>query len=36
VDGNHAVCVERPGRFVPVLIDACRSVSQRAASTVRR
>src|SRR3954470_20346485 len=35
VDGNHAVCVERPSRFVPVLVDACRSVSRRAASTVR-
>jgi 3-oxoadipate enol-lactonase len=30
VEGNHAVCVEHPSRFVPVLVDACRSVSQRA------
>jgi 3-oxoadipate enol-lactonase len=36
VEGSHSVCVERPGRFVPVLIDACRSVSQRAAATARR
>jgi 3-oxoadipate enol-lactonase len=29
VQGNHTVCVERPERFVPVLIEACESVGRR-------
>ena len=30
VAGDHAVCVTSPQRFVPALVDACRSVSSRA------
>ncbi|HZN16265.1 MAG TPA: alpha/beta hydrolase [Acidimicrobiales bacterium] len=34
VPGDHGVCVARPDLFVPALLDACRSVTGRAA-TVR-
>jgi 3-oxoadipate enol-lactonase len=30
VDGDHDVCVARPGRFVPTLVAACTWVSERA------
>jgi hypothetical protein len=30
VPGDHSVCVTRPDLFVPVLLDACRSVTTRA------
>jgi 3-oxoadipate enol-lactonase len=33
VAGDHAVCVGDAGRFVPVLLGACRSVAARAAAT---
>lgn len=37
VRGDHGVCVAAPGRFVPVLLDACSSVARRAdAATVLR
>lgn len=29
VQGTHTVCVERPDRFVPVLLEACGSVADR-------
>jgi 3-oxoadipate enol-lactonase len=29
IHGDHAVCVARPGVFVPALLDACRSVARR-------
>jgi 3-oxoadipate enol-lactonase len=29
VDGDHGVCVGAPERFVPVLVEACRSVATR-------
>ena len=32
VAGDHAVCVSAPQRFVPVLVDACRDVADRAAA----
>jgi hypothetical protein len=31
VDGDHLVCAIGARRFVPVLVDACRSVAARAA-----
>ena len=30
VNGGHRVCVSRPDLFVPVLLEACRSVTERA------
>jgi hypothetical protein len=30
VQGDHGVCVADPGRFVPVLVDACSWVAARA------
>jgi 3-oxoadipate enol-lactonase len=30
VEGDHGVCVAAPRRFVPVLLEACRSVASRA------
>jgi pimeloyl-ACP methyl ester carboxylesterase len=30
VDGDHGVCVSNPERFVPVLVEACTSVAERA------
>ena len=32
VQGDHAVCVTNPRRFVPVLLEACASVAARAAA----
>ncbi len=29
VNGDHAVCIAAPGRFVPVLVEACRDVAAR-------
>jgi 3-oxoadipate enol-lactonase len=29
VQGNHTVCVVQPNRFVPILVQACRSVATR-------
>jgi len=29
VDGDHSACVARASRFVPTLVEACRSVEQR-------
>jgi pimeloyl-ACP methyl ester carboxylesterase len=34
--GDHDVCVARPKLFVPVLLDACRSVTTRARAAPRR
>jgi pimeloyl-ACP methyl ester carboxylesterase len=30
VEGDHGVCITDPRAFVPVLVDACRAVSNRA------
>lgn len=30
VEGDHAVCVTEPGRFVPALLDACAHVASRS------
>jgi pimeloyl-ACP methyl ester carboxylesterase len=30
VDGDHGVCASNPERFVPVLVEACTSVAERA------
>jgi glycine cleavage system aminomethyltransferase T len=35
VRGGHGVCVDRPARFVPALVEACPEVSGRSASTRR-
>jgi pimeloyl-ACP methyl ester carboxylesterase len=35
VDGDHTCCVTRPSRFVPALLDACRDVHLRVATTAR-
>jgi pimeloyl-ACP methyl ester carboxylesterase len=35
VQGDHAVCVTHPRRFVPALLDACQDVAARAAVTPR-
>lgn len=32
VQGDHAVCVTHPKRFVPALVEACQDVAARAAS----
>jgi hypothetical protein len=29
VQADHSACVTAPSRFVPVLIEACRSVADR-------
>jgi 3-oxoadipate enol-lactonase len=34
--GDHDVCIARPDLFVPVLLDACRSVTTRPRATPRR
>jgi hypothetical protein len=31
VDADHGACAAAPHRFVPALVDACRSVAARAA-----
>ncbi len=36
VNGGHRVCVSRPDLFVPVLLEACRSVTERAGTLSRR
>lgn len=36
VDGDHTACFDRPGLFVPALLDACRSVATRAGLRVPR
>jgi 3-oxoadipate enol-lactonase len=36
VAGDHDVCVARPDLLVPVLLDACRSVTTRARAAPRR
>ncbi|HEX7443753.1 MAG TPA: alpha/beta hydrolase [Acidimicrobiales bacterium] len=36
VAGDHGVCALDPGAFVPVLVDACREVADRAARRGRR
>ena len=33
VDGDHVVCVGHPTRFVPALVESCRSVAERTMST---
>lgn len=35
VEGDHGVCVNNPRRFLPVLVEACRSVTVRAAGAPR-
>ena len=30
VDADHGACAAAPNRFVPALVDACRSVAARA------
>jgi pimeloyl-ACP methyl ester carboxylesterase len=35
VAGDHTCCVTRPERFVPVLVEACRHVADRAAASAR-
>lgn len=32
VDGDHSVCTSAPERFVPTLVEACRSVAERGAA----
>lgn len=32
VEGDHSACVNRAGRFVPTLVEACRSVERRMKS----
>jgi len=36
VPGDHGVCAMDPGLFVPVLVDACLSVTARAQADRRR